>query len=114
MVATVRNPNEQIFRRMAPLVMVALLTACSSKNPERPDHVPASAEWAGGSDGGAWIACSKKTLSQYACTVYDHDGKLWASGTYTIKKITAVRSYEGYDGARILLQDGGYLEQEHP
>lgn len=110
MVMTAHSSNSENLARIAITVVVGMLAACSPRHPERPNHLPASAVWAGGSDGGAWIACNRLTPTLYDCAVYDARGKLWSKDTYTIQKSVSAGNYEGYDGVRILLQDGGYLE----
>lgn len=100
-----------MFKLIAALVAIPLLVACSLGNPERPDHVPVSAKWAGGADGGVWIVCNRLTPIQYACMVFDSNGKLLVKGRYLIRKGVPTDDYEGYDGVRILLKGGGYLEQ---
>lgn len=46
--------------------------------------------WAGGADGGAWIACeflTKEPYVTYACQTFHDGGHAWASGTYAFGKL---------------------------
>lgn len=65
-----------------------LLTACGQAiAPARPPEVPASADWVGGKDGGAWIECSAG-ISDDAnmCTVYQaYSGEVWVSGLFVLE-----------------------------
>jgi hypothetical protein len=47
-----------------------LLGTSGSQVPVRPANVPASAQWAGGADGGAWIECSPTGHGSLACRVF--------------------------------------------
>lgn len=110
---TAPNSAIKMFKLIIIFTATVLFAACSPRQPERPKHIPAYAEWAGGSDGGVWIACHNMKPPLYECTIFDADGKLWIEGAYAIRGSTLIGNYEGYDGTRILLKDGGYLEQTH-
>lgn len=58
--------------------------------PARPASVPATAVWAGGADGGAWLDCValERTPNRYRCTAYeDHAGSVWAEGEYVLRSV---------------------------
>ena len=79
------------FFTLAVVVMSA--TSCVKAVPtvpDRPQTVPASSVWAGGVDGGAWIACTNvdEARINYRCTVHDDGvGELWAEGDYTLVRL---------------------------
>ena len=65
-------------------LLVFVESACVNA-PGKPNDVPNDAAWAGGSAGGAWIACGQTTKEPYAafnCAVYHQTGKVWARGHF--------------------------------
>ena len=105
------------FKLTSKLILVAILlcgglTGCNSDEPKvRPSAVPASAVWAGGADGGAYIDCTPSQKGEpNACTVYnDGTGDVWMSGGFVLLSqrgaSAAQLRYSGADGESILLQD---------
>jgi hypothetical protein len=103
-----------------------LLLGCNKTNaPTRPNGVPASAVWAGGVDGGAFIDCSPSRNGEpNPCTVYnDSVGDVDISGRFVVKGqrrgVTAEQlKYAGApSGTRIDLQNQVtlvLLPQERP
>ncbi len=96
---------------------VTWLSACSRNSPPpRPSAVPATAVWAGGVDGGAWIDCSVDSLRNVnPCTVYhEKTGEIWAKGAYLLRDAqrAATReelTFEAFDGDVIHLRNGKVL-----
>jgi hypothetical protein len=62
--------------------------AASLKPKTRPQGVPATALWAGGADGGAYVLCSVDTARNVnPCSVWnDYTGDLVESGNYRLSK----------------------------
>jgi hypothetical protein len=76
------------MRPLAGVLLSLLLTACNQgevKPPPRPSTVPTSAIWSGGSDGGAWYACSFSAKDSNACSIYSDDGTLWIRAHYRLQ-----------------------------
>src|SRR5262245_2032761 len=71
------------------LLACVAMSACSgdSMAPERPKSVPNAAVWAGGSKGGAWIACAADpTQKTNVCTVYyETSGAVWKTGEFVLR-----------------------------
>ena len=60
-----------------------------SRVPERPAAVPASAEWAGGVDGGHWFLCTPTDVRRMAlaCWIFnDQTGDTLAEGTFVVRR----------------------------
>jgi hypothetical protein len=83
-----------VLAAVATLIALAVLfvpaTPGAPTAPARPAGVPREAVWAGGGDGGAWIACTQRNAESpdYACRVYhDTDGSVWAQGTYVLRRL---------------------------
>ena len=78
------------FLQLPHVVLAVAVCACaeSSRPPSRPPSVPEAALWAGGVDGGAWVACrytTKEPFTGYDCSVFHHPSRqLWAEGTYAL------------------------------
>lgn len=96
----------------------ATILACCSHAPPRPPSVPATADWAGGEDGGTYIDCRVSPDGGHdLCTVYgDGDGLVHASGWFvdsrTGRAASAARlEYLWFDEDRIHLRSGSDLEQ---
>jgi len=122
------------------LLLALAVCACteSSRPPSRPPSVPEAALWAGGVDGGAWVACrysTKEPFTGYDCSVFHHpSGKPWAEGTYALVRSSGtgrppevpegpfaggtIDSVNAYDGESILLGHGRrlvpHLEVSYP
>lgn len=100
-----------IGRGIATLAVVCAVVACQAKAPQRPAKVPASAVWAGGTDGGSWIDCARENGdTTYSCTVYnDFSGNVEAHGKYQLHGVSAAPArlnFTGFDGEVILLAEG--------
>lgn len=94
-----------------------LLLACHGEvqAPERPATVPADALWVGSSEGGAFLRLRASGLGEFQGEVYDDvTGKSLASGRFVLKGApldeVKVQDASGWDGHRILLRSGGWLE----
>lgn len=93
------------------------LVGCQAKvaAPPRPATVPASASWAGGADGGAWINCTPLDTGRFACVVFDDDrGTVWARGEYLLQGPASAtsqttRQYRSFNGVQIDLVGGQAL-----
>jgi len=93
-------------------ILLCGILGCDSDEPRRrPSAVPASAVWAGGADGGAYIDCTPSQKGEpNTCTVYnDGTGDIWMSGGFALSDHRGASSaqlkYSGADGESILLQD---------
>jgi hypothetical protein len=78
------------YRAIAIGAICFFAVACGEEvtAPKRPAIVPATAVWAGGSDGGAWLDCTaiEPTSKRYRCTTYEENaGEVWAQGEYVIR-----------------------------
>lgn len=118
-----------MIARTLALVLAICLVGCKTEHarpdaPSRPAKVPASAVWAGGVDGGAFIDCKAKDEARlsYFCTVYDDSvGDEWAKGDYTLVRSRWVEAekraahdpleappakltFTGFDGETIFLE----------
>jgi hypothetical protein len=101
------------------LTIAAGTCGCSrlASAPPRPDGVPVSAVWVGGTDGGVFVVCDspESGVDVYPCTVFnDGTGDVLMSGRFAVKTThpgPAVRDlkYSAYDGRDILLQNGSSL-----
>ncbi|HEX4945043.1 MAG TPA: hypothetical protein VFZ34_00075 [Blastocatellia bacterium] len=112
------------------MMLILVTTACNQKarSPERVNGIPQIAEWAGGSDGGAWIVCEVKDTTQhrFSCQVYDDKtGKLEVSGDYLMKEKSSVNTeyravstipaklkFQAFDGETIFLENNQFLIPE--
>lgn len=95
-------------------VSVAFVLSCNQHElaPERPENVPESAVWAGGSDGGAWIDCQALTeAGSYDCAIYsDFSGAALQKGEYRAPAGVAVElDFNFFDGTVIGLKNGVLL-----
>ena len=73
-------------------ILLLVFTACTETvtPPPRPANVPASAVWAGGVDGGAWIDCRfsfKEPFPGYTCKTFNDNGIPWTAGTYVLADV---------------------------
>lgn len=51
--------------------------------PDRPANIPATAQWAGGADGGVWVACKPSGIEAH-CEIYaESSGVLIEEGDFT-------------------------------
>ena len=100
--------------------------ACSTTPNTPPAGVPKTAQWAGGKDGGVWVACrDTQSPNDFLCSIYGENGSLWreAHFQYTpdstqggITNQTTIKAdnlskigYSWYDGHQIKLSDGNIL-----
>lgn len=100
------------------MIGICFMTACATEPtvPPHPKSVPASAVWAGGTDGGAFIECSYDSETRLnKCTAYnDHTGEIETTGTFKIAGPSRANEadkfrYSAFDGNRIYLMDGSIL-----
>lgn len=99
------------------VLTLAALGCPRTERVKRPDPVPATAEWVGGADGGAWIECKRTEVdSQLFCAIYhDRLGELIMEGRFEIsgrdKSVGELGqlNYNGFDGDSIYLADGRTL-----
>lgn len=100
-------------------ILVGLGCMKRTHEPPRPKQVPSEAVWAGGADGGSFIACTfdEKSGSLF-CKIYnDFSGVLVAEGHYNSGRLsrpidTNKLKFSGFDGKRIYLSDGLVLTPE--
>lgn len=82
--------------------------------PERSAYVPKQAEWIGGSDGGNWYFITNVlSNNRFKIKIYnDGNGALEIDATFilnpdchikNIDSVTLIKSIDGYDGEKILL-----------
>ena len=83
---------------------------------KRPLGVPATATWAGGGDGGAYILCTvNRTQDVDRCSIWnDNNGYLLVSGSFRLDKEKRAASeselkYAGAANGTIYLKDGRTL-----
>jgi len=93
------------------ILLCGALLGCNRDEPRaKPSAVPASAVWAGGPDGGAYIDCGPSQKGEpNACTVYhDGTGEVWGSGRFVLPgqrgASAAQLKYSGADGVSIFLR----------
>jgi len=99
------------------LCSICSLLGCEAKvvAPQRPATVPASAIWAGGADGGAWINCAPISGERYSCVVFDDQrGAVWAQGEYLLRGQVSATSqphlqYVSFNGTHIDVVGGQTL-----
>lgn len=109
------------------LIYMARLTyfTCISKiteidPPDKLQDIPSEAVWVGGVDGGAWYLCKKISSYKADCIIYnDNNGEVWESGIFTTKSgsleeidFLNSKSYQGFNGDRLLLTNGAILRKE--
>jgi len=113
-----------------PLQIIPILTlafmiigapGCSQRPAERqrPKGIPAEAFFVGGNDGGVFLLC-KDTPDKYVyhCTIFDdHQGTLLnennfrtATGQQLCIDVANRSIFSAWDGSRILLKDGRWME----
>ena len=98
------------------IVSVCLMIICGKEQAERkrPCRLPTGAFWVGGVDGGCWMTYSEKSHPAYFFGVYFENGKLMDEGEYILHGPTRLdtSTLSAFDGQRILLKDGSYLERK--
>jgi hypothetical protein len=94
--------------------LAVFAVGCSEPaSPARPSNVPATAQWYGGADGGAWIDVSPAgSDSLFDLTIYTaHTGEVWTYcelSTFSRCRLTEndIReSITAFDGSRILFDE---------
>jgi hypothetical protein len=106
------------------LFLVSLLLSCGKpaelRPAKRPSAVPASAVWAGGADGGAYVQCAFEIGQNVdECSVWnDYTGQLVESGKYMLSKERRAATVSelkvrgaDFDGS-IFLQNGLVLRRQ--
>jgi len=99
------------------LAFLGVLWGCTPKAPNRPTGVPASASWAGGWDGGAWVECRLEPgAAANQCRVYDEiSGQVLLDAPFVLRscgkpaRIEELR-YNAFDGTSIYLSTGDVLD----
>ncbi len=104
----------RIFRAL-PLL---LLIACHGEvqAPERPATVPPDAVWVGGPEAGAFLRVRPAGATEWQVELYhDATGAPLESGRFSLKgaPLDEVKALDatGWDGRKILLRNGGWLER---
>jgi hypothetical protein len=87
--------------------------------PARPSRVPAAAAWAGGLDGGGWVACSSDSGEFNTCSIWDEEGRTLGPARYTLKTVARAANsselkYTYVTGKAIGLEGGLELVQISP
>lgn len=98
------------------IVAVLLFSETTIEKLQRPDKVPDSAKWYGGTDGGVYIELIEIKTNTFYCTIYfDYTGDIWYEGLFeysgnTTMSVEKVKEeIRAYDGERILMGKYGYL-----
>ena len=109
------------MKQIATLIVFLFLFACqpvTSNEPQtRPAAVPIAALWIGGADGGVFVEISQDE-SSYSGTIYtDSTGEIWYRGNFTYSgnsqfDVNSTASYTGWDGEKLYLANGEYLQVE--
>jgi hypothetical protein len=92
------------------LVIAALLVGCSPGQ-SRPSNLPTDATWLGGPDGGVWLACVQLNPSRLRCSVFQENGDLLQSGTYSAKSTVSVTDLVAFDGNTLLTRTEALVHQ---
>ena len=98
----------------------AALAACKHpRDPPRPAGLPKAAMWVGGADGGAFVLCRETSKTEARCTTWSESGSVWMKGRFHFvgskpANLGIVTAYEGVDGERIVLANGGRLDVVAP
>ena len=84
--------------------------------PARAHGIPQDAVWAGGVDGGAWIACRVIGRRQADCAIYWENGDLDYEGSFesTVDLGNDALLYDFYSGDSIGLLPSGRLNAKMP
>lgn len=101
--------------RTAAIFLLPLMFACKPTPvlaPPKPPSVPASAVWAGGADGGAWIDCTAMSSKRrYKCSVWNDFGDPWIrSGDYLLGSAASL-DFEAFNGEFFFVR-GGRLDPD--
>ncbi len=106
-----------LFRPLLPCLLLGLLLACHGdvQAPERPASVPPDAVWVGGSEGGAFLRLRPSGLGEFQGEIFDEtSGKPLVTGRFVLKGApldeVKLQDASGWDGRRVLLRSGGWLE----
>ncbi len=109
---------KKTYENILALALGLLLWGCNTQvtPPPRAVGIPMDAVWAGGTDGGAWFK-SRQQGRLYYCQVFnDQTGDVWAEGFFkaagNLEKMAKDNNlkYEWFDGKRIQLEGGVFLE----
>ena len=99
------------------LLLIFSLFACdqvSSFEPVRPDNVPVTSVWVGGSDGGVFANINENNGNYFGVIYFDGTGEIWYEGEfeYTGKEpfnVNSKASYSAWDGEKFHLNNGQEL-----
>jgi len=106
------------------LFIALLLISCSNSNDhseehDRPDSIPKTALWVGGTDDGVYLEIKKNENDKpniYSVVIYhssgdiDYKGKLSITNNELNFKYKNSESYSSWDGDTLYLQDGRELK----
>jgi hypothetical protein len=88
------------------LIAVFLLLPQNGSEFKRPNSVPVTAQWVGGSDGGDWIDCKPVNATEVKCSIFANvTGMLIENVTFKGKAIEGELVIDYYDGSRIVTID---------
>lgn|SRR5690606_4114978 len=82
------------------LILLFLIVGCEKSEPEsnfpkRLDKIPTGSQWAGGVDGGHWIACKNNGGDIFFCEIFSqHDGEVVAKGNFLYRKVIWNNKYQ--------------------
>jgi len=110
--------NNMILLMIGLMFTMFVCTQSKIESPERLKGIPESAFWVGGPDGGSWFVVTDIGAKDIYCfTIYfDSTAKIWYQGNFKLigkhKSLRELKkSLSGFDGERIILVNGEYLEK---
>jgi len=102
---------------MAAILTLTLATACGPRAPRKPTNVPAEAVWVGQKASGAFVAVGEKRGFGWAIKVWNREGMLQKDAVFHVQGMARAEimatEITGWDGAVLLLEDGGRLVPQH-
>ena len=103
---------------LIPFTLLAF-TPVSDSTPERPQNVPESAIWVGGTDGGVFVKIEKNDTAYHGAVYAMETGAIWYEGMLIYSggrefNIENPDVYDGWDGQNLYLTNGEKLSAPKP